>query len=109
MVITVLQEPVGQFLQECFGSGRVSRLQHPVHQSDQLLIGSVTRNQQGDQMFGQLSLTAGVACYNADGSVDSLVPPEREADARLKLARVRTDKLKKPAVKAVATDENKEH
>ncbi|KZQ98839.1 hypothetical protein A3N54_05500 [Klebsiella aerogenes] len=53
-------------------------------------------------------LKAGVACYNADGSVDSLVPPEREAAARLKLARVQADKLKKQAVKAAATDENKE-
>lgn len=55
------------------------------------------------------SLTVGVACYNADGSVDSLVPPEREAAARLKLARVQADKLKKPAVKTAAIDENKEH
>ncbi|EEL3199974.1 hypothetical protein HAR72_003171 [Salmonella enterica] len=55
------------------------------------------------------SLTAGAACYNADGSVDSLVPPEREAAAGLKLARVQADKLKKRVVKAAATDEKKEH
>lgn len=55
------------------------------------------------------SLTVGVACYNADGSVDSLVPPEREAAARLKLARVQADKLKKQAVKAATKDEKKEH
>lgn len=54
------------------------------------------------------SMTAGVACYNADGSVDTLVPPEREAAARLKLARVQADKLKKHAVKAAGKDENKE-
>ena len=45
------------------------------------------------------SLTVGVACYNADGSVDSLVPPEREAAAGLKLARVQANKLKKQAAK----------
>lgn len=55
------------------------------------------------------SLTAGVACYNADGSVDSLVPPEREAAAGLKLVRVQANKLKKQAAKAAATDEKKEH
>lgn len=55
------------------------------------------------------SLTAGVACYNADGSVDSLVPPEREAAAGLKLARVQANRLKKQAAKAAATDEKKEH
>ncbi|EQA1624803.1 ProQ/FINO family protein [Enterobacter asburiae] len=54
-------------------------------------------------------LTAGVACYNADGSVDSLVPPERETAAGLKLARVHVDKLKKQVVKAAATDEKKEY
>ncbi|KAA5937524.1 hypothetical protein F3I27_20435 [Pantoea sp. Bo_2] len=55
------------------------------------------------------SLTAGVACYNADGSVDSLVPPEREVAAGLKLARVQANKLKNQAAKAAATDEKKEH
>lgn len=55
------------------------------------------------------SLTAGVACYNADGSVDSLVPPEREAAARLKLTRVQANRLKKQAAKSAATGEKKEH
>lgn len=54
------------------------------------------------------SLTAGVACYNADGSVESLIPPERERAATAKLARVRADKLKKRAAKAVSGTENKE-
>ena len=54
------------------------------------------------------SLTAGVACYNADGSVESLIPPEREAAAGLKLARVQTDKRKKQAAKAASVTENKE-
>lgn len=55
------------------------------------------------------SLTAGAACYNADGSVDSLVPPEREAAAGLKLARVQANKLKKQAAKVAAISEKKEH
>lgn len=55
------------------------------------------------------SLTAGVACYNADGSVESLIPPERERAATAKLAWVRADKLKKQAAKTAATDEKKEH
>lgn len=54
------------------------------------------------------SLTAGVACYNADGSVESLIPPERERAATAKLARVQADKLKKRAAKAVSGTENKE-
>nr|WP_255321273.1 ProQ/FINO family protein [Enterobacter cloacae complex sp.] len=54
-------------------------------------------------------LTAGVACYNADGSVESLIPPERERAATAKLARVQADKPKKQAAKAPATDEKKEH
>ncbi|EPM9221359.1 conjugal transfer fertility inhibition protein FinO [Salmonella enterica subsp. salamae] len=55
------------------------------------------------------SLMAGVACYNADGSVESLIPPERERAAMAKLARVQTDKTKKQAAKAPAIDEKKEH
>ncbi|TNL02684.1 hypothetical protein CYD30_26360 [Kosakonia cowanii] len=55
------------------------------------------------------SLTAGVACYNADGSVESLIPPERERAATAKLERVRAGKLKKQAAKAAAIDEKKEH
>ncbi|MGC6233477.1 ProQ/FINO family protein [Hafnia paralvei] len=54
-------------------------------------------------------LTAGVACYNADGSVESLIPPERERAATAMLARVQADKPKKQAAKAPATDEKKEH
>ncbi|WP_227504461.1 ProQ/FINO family protein [Klebsiella aerogenes] len=54
-------------------------------------------------------LTAGVACYNADGSVESLIPPERERAATAKLARVRADKPKKQAANAPAIDEKKEH
>ncbi|MBE5254458.1 hypothetical protein H2P46_21225 [Mixta sp. Marseille-Q2057] len=54
-------------------------------------------------------LTAGVACYNADGSVESLIPPERERAATAKLARVQADKPKKQAAKVPAIDEKKEH
>lgn len=54
------------------------------------------------------SLTAGVACYNVDGSVESLIPPERERAATAKLEWVRADKLKKQAAKAGTWTENKE-
>jgi|GEM_PF-3746889 Activator of osmoprotectant transporter ProP len=53
------------------------------------------------------SLTAGEECYNADGSAESLIPPEREAAARLKLALVQENKLKKQAAKAAAIVEDK--
>lgn len=57
------------------------------------------------------SLTAGAACYNADGSVESLIPPEREAAAKVKLADVLAHrekiKLKKQAA-ASADNDNKE-
>lgn len=54
------------------------------------------------------SLAAGAVCYNADGSVESIISPEREAAAGLKLARVQADKLKKQAAKAATRTENKE-
>lgn len=55
------------------------------------------------------SLVAGTACYNAEGSVESIIPPEREAAAQKKLGYVLAHrekiKLKKQAEKAAVMDE----
>lgn len=55
------------------------------------------------------SLMTGAPCYNADGSVESLILPEREAAAKMKLGYVlayrEKMKLKKQAEKAAVMDE----
>lgn len=55
------------------------------------------------------SLMTGALCYNADGSVESLILPEREAAAKMKLGYVlayrEKMKLKKQAEKAAVMDE----
>lgn len=57
------------------------------------------------------SLVAGAACYNADGSVESIIPPEREVAAKEKLGYVLThrEKIKQKKQAAVSADnDNKE-
>lgn len=52
------------------------------------------------------SLTTGVACYNADGSVESIIPPEREAAAKKKLGYVlaHREKIKLKKLAAASAD-----